>query len=65
MGKGFKKSKRETLLYVCVFLWLIIGVIAITHNSNLSGLAAYFASLAPFVIGYIYGETKRPSGGEG
>jgi len=64
MGKSFTKSKRERLLYVCVLLWLIVGLTAIFKDSNLSGLAAYFAALSPFVIGYIYGETKRPTSKE-
>ena len=62
MGKAFSKSKRERLLYICVLMWLIVGLFAIHKESSLSELAAYFAALSPFVIGYIYGETKRPSG---
>ena len=58
--KGYKK-KREKVLYLIVLLWLLVGLAAIYKGSNLSELAAYFAALSPFVIGYIYGETKRPS----
>tara|TARA_R100001244_G_scaffold132387_1_gene108665 strand:+ start:176 stop:376 length:201 start_codon:yes stop_codon:yes gene_type:complete len=61
MGRSFTKSKRERLLYACILLWLIVGLTAIFKGSSLSELAAYFAALSPFVIGYIYGETKRPS----
>tara|TARA_R110002020_G_scaffold9719_2_gene38110 strand:+ start:423 stop:614 length:192 start_codon:yes stop_codon:yes gene_type:complete len=61
MGKSFTKSKRERLLYLCVALWLIVGLVAIFKGANLSELAAYFASLSPFVIGYIYSEGTRPS----
>lgn len=42
-------------------MWLVVGLAAIYKESNLGELAAYFAALSPFVIGYIYGETKRPS----
>jgi|TARA_R110000744_G_scaffold213660_2_gene332527 uncharacterized membrane protein len=61
MAKSFTKSKREKVLYLIVLLWLLVGLAAIYKGSNLSELAAYFAALSPFVIGYIYGETKRPS----
>jgi uncharacterized membrane protein len=61
MKKYFTKSKRERLLYVCVLLWLIIGLTALHYQASMSEMAAYFAALSPFVIGYIYGETNRPS----
>ena len=61
MGNSFTKSKREKVLYAIILLWLIVGLVAIYNKSSLSELAAYFAALSPFVIGYIYGETKRPS----
>jgi len=43
--------------------WLIFGYFGIKQGTNMSEFAAYFAALSPFVIGYIYGETKRPSNG--
>ena len=58
---SFTKSKRERLLYICVLLWLILGLIGVYNDVDLSNLAVYFTALSPFVIGYIYGETKRPS----
>lgn len=60
------KSKRERLIYFCFAAWLILGLAAIYANTKQAGisfseLAAYIAALSPFVIGYIYGETQRPS----
>tara|TARA_R100000742_G_C4172256_1_gene10125 strand:+ start:197 stop:361 length:165 start_codon:yes stop_codon:yes gene_type:complete len=42
--------------------WLFFGYFGIKEGTNMSEFAAYFAALSPFVIGYIYGETKRSSG---
>ena len=59
--KSFFKSKRFAMIIYVMIAWLIFGILGIFFSTDLSGLAAYFASLSPFVIGYIYGETKRSS----
>ena len=60
--KEFLKSKRAILTSTIMICWFVFGMYGIKHGSNMSDFAAYFAALSPFVIGYIYGETKRPSG---
>lgn len=55
-------SKRAIITTLMIVCWIVFGIMAIKNGSNLKDLATYFASLSPFVIGYIYGETKRPSG---
>ena len=64
--KGGKSSKRELMIYLTVFLWLIIGVFTIINGADLMGMSAYFAALTPFVGSYIIGETikKEPEGVE-
>lgn len=63
----FSKSKRERLIYFCFVAWFIMGMTAMILNGfkeaniNLASLAAYLAALSPFVIGYMYGETRRES----
>ena len=57
--KGGKSSKRELMIYLTVFLWLIIGVFTIINQSDLMGMSAYFAALTPFVGSYIIGETVK------
>lgn len=55
-------SKRFLITMFMMIAWLIFGFLGIKNNTNMSEFAAYFAALSPFVIGYIYGETKRSSG---
>ena len=55
-------SKRFLITMFMMIAWLIFGFIGLKNNSNMSEFAVYFAALSPFVIGYIYGETKRSSG---
>ena len=57
--KGGKSSKRELMIYLTVFLWLLIGVFTIINQSDLMGMSAYFAALTPFVGSYIIGETVK------
>jgi len=60
--KNYIKSKRFSITLFMMLAWLMFGVLGIIYMTNMSEFAAYFAALSPFVIGYIYGETKRPSG---
>tara|TARA_R110000744_G_scaffold168571_1_gene286297 strand:+ start:25999 stop:26217 length:219 start_codon:yes stop_codon:yes gene_type:complete len=59
--KSFIKSKRFAMIIYVMIAWFIFGILAIIYRADLGGLSAYFASLSPFIIGYIYGETKRKS----
>lgn len=52
-------SRRETMMYIVIALWLIVGVFVIINNADLAGVSAYFAALTPFVGGYIIGETYK------
>ncbi len=52
-------SKREGMVYLTILLWLIIGILTIINNGDLTGVSAYFASLTPFVGAYIIGETYK------
>ena len=58
---NYLKSKRFTITLFMMVSWLLFGYFGIKEGTNMSEFAAYFAALSPFVIGYIYGETKRPS----
>lgn len=60
--KKYIKSKRFAMIVYVMIAWVLFGVMGIIYGVEMGGLAAYFAALSPFVIGYIYGETKRPSG---
>ncbi len=55
-------SKRAIITSTMIVCWVVFGIKGINNGTDLTSLATYFASLSPFVIGYIYGETKRPSG---
>jgi hypothetical protein len=52
-------SKRETMMYITIVLWLIVGLWVIVKNADLMGMSAYFAALTPFVGSYIIGETYK------
>lgn len=56
-----KNDSRETIVYVCILLWLFSGVYCIMYGIPLSEIGAYFAALTPFVGGFILGETNRSS----
>lgn len=54
-----KSSKRESMMYITIILWLIAGVWGIINRADLLGISAYFAALTPFVGSYIIGETYK------
>jgi len=55
------KSKRLTLTYIVLIVWIALAVFAILINANLYALATYFASGLPIILGYLWSETTRPS----
>lgn len=54
-------GKREALVYIVVFLWVVAGVFAAVKGADFVQLAAYFGSLTAYVATYVWAETKRPS----
>jgi hypothetical protein len=54
-------GKRQTLIYIIVILWVILGSVGVYNNISFNALAAYFSSLTAYVATYIWGETKRPA----
>ena len=55
------KSKRLTLTYVVLVIWIALAVFAILINTDLYALATYFASGLPIILGYLWSETSRPT----
>ena len=54
-------GKREALVYVVVFLWVVMGILAAYKSTSLADLAVYFGSLTAYAATYIWAETRRPS----
>lgn len=54
-------GKREALIYIIVFLWISMGIIAFWKEANLSDLSVYFGALTTYAATYIWAESKRPS----
>lgn len=61
MGFFDKFGKREGLVYMIVFLWIIMGLIGVYKNASLTDLSVYFGSLTAYAATYIWAESKRPS----
>lgn len=56
----FTKSKRQRLVYIILFVWVVFGFLGFAYNISFSELAQYFGTFAAPVLMYIWGETKRP-----
>lgn len=54
-------GKREGLVYIIVWLWIVMGLLGAYKNSSFSDLAVYFGSLTAYAATYIWAESKRPS----
>jgi len=54
-------SRRLTLTYAVLVVWIALAVFAIIKDADLYGLAVYFASGLPLILGYLWSETSRPS----
>jgi hypothetical protein len=54
-------GKREGLVYLIVFLWVFMGVLAAWKGADFSDLSIYFGSLTAYAATYIWAESKRPS----
>lgn len=62
ISKSFR-DKREGMVYVVVFLWILVGIIGIKYETDLEHLAVYYISLTAFVSSFIWGESVRPTEG--
>lgn len=54
-------GKREGLVYLTVFLWVVMGAFGSFKGASLSELSIYFGSLTAYVATYVWSETKKPS----
>lgn len=58
----FKKgtsSSRETVIYITILLWTILGLFGIVSKMNINNLTVYFSALSPFVSSYIIYKTTK------
>lgn len=54
-----KNSSRETIIYVVLCLWCILGALGIFILDELNSLTVYFGALSPFVMSYIIYKTTK------
>lgn len=54
-------GKREALVYVIIFLWVVMGALSLIKRSDFVDLSIYFGSLTAYAATYIWSETRRPS----
>ena len=61
MSMDLSTEKREILIYITVFLWIVFGVATAFYTVTYAQMAVYFLSLTGFVSAYIWGESVRKS----
>lgn len=54
-------GKREALVYIIIFLWVVMGVFSLIKGADFADLSIYFGSLTAYAATYIWSETRRPS----
>lgn len=54
-------SKRLTLTYIVLVIWVALAVFGILVDTDLYALAVYFTSGLPIILGYLWAETSRPA----
>jgi len=54
-------SKRLTLIYVVLSVWIALAIFGIIIETDIYALAVYFASGLPIILGYLWAETSRPT----
>ena len=64
MSRLLNNSKRLTLMYIVLLTWIAFGIFGIYMGTELNSLSVYFSSLGIPFIGYVLGETFRPSGSD-
>ena len=52
-----KNSRRETLTYLIILFWTIIGTFITVIGGDIIGASSYFGSLTPFVGAFIIGNS--------
>lgn len=52
-----KNSRRETLSYLIILFWAIIGSYITVTGGNIISASSYFAALTPFVGSYIISDS--------
>jgi hypothetical protein len=52
-----KSSRRETLTYLIILFWTIIGTFITITGGDIIGAASYFGALTPFVGAFIIGNS--------
>lgn len=52
-----KNSRRETLTYLIILFWTIIGTFITVTGGDIIGAASYFGALTPFVGAFIIGNS--------
>ena len=58
---NLSKGKRESIIYLTVFLWIGMGILGALMLANFAHLGVYFLALTGFVSVYIWGESVRAS----
>jgi hypothetical protein len=64
IGKRITKrfdDKREGMVYVVVFLWVLMGILTAYYQTDFEHTAVYYLSLTALVSSYIWGESVRKS----
>lgn len=64
MSKFIKRtctSKRETVTYIVIILWVYLGILSVIYDRSLEDLSVFFLSLTGFIGSYIVGESMRKS----
>lgn len=54
-----KTSKRELMMFIVLFIWMVLGNWIIYTGGNMIDAATYFGALTPFIGSYIIGETYK------
>lgn len=56
-------SKRETIIYIVVTLWIQMGLFSVIMEDSVSltDLSVYFLSLTGFIMTYVFSESVRRS----
>lgn len=57
LGHKGKSSKREGMMYIVIFMWVILGTFSLFKGIHLEQSGSYFAALTPFIASYIIGQT--------
>lgn len=61
MSMKIGESKRLTLTYAVLVIWISLAIFGVIVETDLYALAVYFASGLPLILGYLWSETSRPT----